>query len=164
MLGYVNKLFVCKCLLTMPSNVLPLLLKQTFPPIIWIFTEGDGSNPGYFIIHFLLYCQNLVGQLPTLSTSFLCPWVEFKLRDPLAHQRIKTERRAKQAKGRNSSFFKVIYLPGTHWKNTINMESKLKLLINISWLTTIQKGLEALELEINYINYFINSLYVVDHF
>ena len=26
----------------MPSNVLPLHLKQTFPPIIWIFTEGDG--------------------------------------------------------------------------------------------------------------------------
>ena len=25
----------------MPSNVLPLRLKQTFPPIIWIFTEGD---------------------------------------------------------------------------------------------------------------------------
>ena len=28
-------------LLTMPSNVLPLHLKQTFLPIIWIFTEGD---------------------------------------------------------------------------------------------------------------------------
>ena len=27
--------------LTMASNVLPLRLKQTFPPIIWIFTEGD---------------------------------------------------------------------------------------------------------------------------
>ena len=26
----------------MPSNVLPLHLKQTFPPIIWFFTEGDG--------------------------------------------------------------------------------------------------------------------------
>ena len=25
----------------MPSNVLPLRLKQTFLPIIWIFTEGD---------------------------------------------------------------------------------------------------------------------------
>ena len=24
------------------SNVLPLRLKQTFPPKIWIFTEGDG--------------------------------------------------------------------------------------------------------------------------
>ena len=26
----------------MPSNVLPLHLKQTFPHTIWIFTEGDG--------------------------------------------------------------------------------------------------------------------------
>ena len=31
-----------KSLLTMPSNILPLHLKETFPPIIWIFTEGDG--------------------------------------------------------------------------------------------------------------------------
>ena len=29
----------------MPSNVLPLHLKQTFPPIIRIFTEGDGIEP-----------------------------------------------------------------------------------------------------------------------
>ena len=28
----------------MPSNVLPLCLKQTFPPIIWIFTEGEGDE------------------------------------------------------------------------------------------------------------------------
>ena len=26
------------------SNVLPLHLKQTFPPIIWIFTEGKGDG------------------------------------------------------------------------------------------------------------------------
>ena len=31
-----------KGLLATPSNVLSLHLKQTFPPIIWIFTEGDG--------------------------------------------------------------------------------------------------------------------------
>ena len=30
-----------KSLLTMPSNVLTLRLKQTFPSIILIFTEGD---------------------------------------------------------------------------------------------------------------------------
>ena len=42
MLGDVNKLFVFKSLLTTPSNVLPLHLKQTFLPIVWIFTEGDG--------------------------------------------------------------------------------------------------------------------------
>ena len=40
----VNKLFLFISLLTMPSNVLPLHLKQTFPPIIWIFTEGEGDE------------------------------------------------------------------------------------------------------------------------
>ena len=39
-----NKLFVFKSLLTMPSNVLPLRFKQTLPPIIWIFTEGEGDE------------------------------------------------------------------------------------------------------------------------
>ena len=34
--------FVFKKLLTTPSNVLLLHLQQTFLPIIWIFTEGDG--------------------------------------------------------------------------------------------------------------------------
>ena len=28
----------------MPNNVLLLYLKQTFPPIIWIFTEGEGDE------------------------------------------------------------------------------------------------------------------------
>ena len=41
MLGVVNKLLNTKSLSTIPSNVLPLHLKQTFPPIIWILTEGD---------------------------------------------------------------------------------------------------------------------------
>ena len=44
MLGEVNNLFVFKRLLTMASNVLPLHLKLTFPPIIWIFTEGGGDG------------------------------------------------------------------------------------------------------------------------
>ena len=44
MLGDVNKLFVFKILLITPSNVLPLYLKQTFLPIIWIFTEGEGDE------------------------------------------------------------------------------------------------------------------------
>ena len=43
MLGNVNQLFVFKSLFTKPSNVLPLHLNQTFPPIIWIFTEGEGD-------------------------------------------------------------------------------------------------------------------------
>ena len=28
----------------MPSNVLPLRLKQTFLPMIWIFPEGEGDE------------------------------------------------------------------------------------------------------------------------
>ena len=28
----------------MPSNVLPLHLKEAFPPIIWILTEGEGDG------------------------------------------------------------------------------------------------------------------------
>ena len=28
----------------MPSNILPVHLKQTFPPTIWIFTEGEGDD------------------------------------------------------------------------------------------------------------------------
>ena len=44
LLGDVNKRFVFKSLLTKPSNVLPLHLKQTFPPIVLIFTEGEGDG------------------------------------------------------------------------------------------------------------------------
>ena len=40
-----------------PSNVLPLHLKQTFPPMIWIFTEGegDGIKSKLLLKFFLLY-------------------------------------------------------------------------------------------------------------
>ena len=41
MLCDVNKLFVFQILLATPNNVLPLHLKQTFPPIFQILTEGD---------------------------------------------------------------------------------------------------------------------------
>ena len=44
LLGIVNKLLNAKSLLASPSNVLPYYLKQTFPPIIWIFTEGEGDG------------------------------------------------------------------------------------------------------------------------
>ena len=40
--GWCQQNFVFKSFLTTPSIVLPLHFKQTFPPIIWIFTEGDG--------------------------------------------------------------------------------------------------------------------------
>ena len=38
--------FVFKSLLTTPSNVEPLHLKQTFPHIILIFTESEGEGDG----------------------------------------------------------------------------------------------------------------------
>ena len=41
LLGVVNKLLRRKSLLTSPSNVLPYYLKQTFPQIIRIFTQGE---------------------------------------------------------------------------------------------------------------------------
>ena len=44
LLGIVNKLLKTKRLLTSPSNVLPLHLKQTLSTIIWIFTEGEGDG------------------------------------------------------------------------------------------------------------------------
>ena len=44
LMGIVNKLLKTKSLLTSPSNVLPYYLKQTFPHIIWIFTEGEGDG------------------------------------------------------------------------------------------------------------------------
>ena len=44
LLGIVNKLLKTKSLLTSPNNVLPLLHNQTFPPVIWIFTEGEGDG------------------------------------------------------------------------------------------------------------------------
>jgi hypothetical protein len=44
LVGVVNKLLITKSLLTSPSNVLPYYLNQTFPPIIRIFTEGEGDE------------------------------------------------------------------------------------------------------------------------
>ena len=42
--GWCQQTFCFQSLLTMPSNVLPLHLKQTFPSIIWIFTEGESDE------------------------------------------------------------------------------------------------------------------------
>ena len=61
-MGGVNKLFVFKNLLTVPSNVLPLHLKQNFPPII-NEVEGDGIETSLpFKILSTLPCLYLVGQ------------------------------------------------------------------------------------------------------
>ena len=60
-----SKICWLKSFLTMPNNVLPLHLKQTFPHIIWIFTEGDGIKS-----------RLPFKQFPTLSvkkTGGMCP-------------------------------------------------------------------------------------------
>ena len=43
-MGDDSNFVVFKILLTTSSNVLPLNLKQTFPPIMWIFNEGEGDG------------------------------------------------------------------------------------------------------------------------
>ena len=58
--GIVNKLLKTKNLLTMPGNVLPVHLKQTFPPIILILTESEGGGiesrlPFNFFFYFTLF-------------------------------------------------------------------------------------------------------------
>ena len=49
LLSVVNNFFVFKSLLTTPSNVLPLQLKQTFPSIIECSLKVMGLNPGYLL-------------------------------------------------------------------------------------------------------------------
>ena len=66
MLGDVNTLLKTIGLLTRPSNVLSLHLKQTFPPIIWIFTEGKGDG-----IKFRLPFK-IFSTLPELFFWILC--------------------------------------------------------------------------------------------
>ena len=52
-----------KRLLRVPCNVLPLHLKQTFPPIIWIFIEGDGIK---FRLPFRI-CSTLLAALTAFA-------------------------------------------------------------------------------------------------
>ena len=58
LLGLVNKLFVFKSLLTMPSNVLLSHMRQTLLPIMKL--KVMGWNPDYLLKNFLLcfYRQN----------------------------------------------------------------------------------------------------------
>ena len=57
LLVVVNKLLNTKSLLSMPINVLPLRLKQTFPPIFEFSLKLKmmGLNPGYLLNSFLLF-------------------------------------------------------------------------------------------------------------
>ena len=67
MLGDVNNFFLFKSLLTTSSNVLPLHLKQTFPPII--STEVVGLNLGYLLKDF--YFISVINS--NFSLSFQTP-------------------------------------------------------------------------------------------
>ena len=55
----------------MPSNVLPLPLKQTFPPIIWIFTEGDEIESRLPFKIFFTLLSNLYTVLKTEDDYYL---------------------------------------------------------------------------------------------
>ena len=58
MAGHCQQTFCLQCLLTTPSNGLPLYLKQTFQPIFLIFNEGKGDGirmQGYFLKSVLIY-------------------------------------------------------------------------------------------------------------
>ena len=59
----------------MPSNVLPLRLKQTFPPIVWIFTEGEGDGME-FRLFFKKICyfkdEPIVERKQNGKKSFVC--------------------------------------------------------------------------------------------
>ena len=52
LLGVVNKLFKIRSLLTIPCNVLPLHLKQTFRPYFEFSLKVIGSNASYFLKNF----------------------------------------------------------------------------------------------------------------
>ena len=66
-------------LFSMPSNVLPLHLKQTFPLIIWIFTkrEGDGIKSRLpFKVFSTLACKIL--DCKDSKTRTIQKWIEFQ--------------------------------------------------------------------------------------
>ena len=72
LLGVVNKL-----LKTTPSNVLLFHFKQTFLPIIWIFTEGDriGSRLPFNIFSTLYTLVSLI----EIVAAWLIFWVDIKI-------------------------------------------------------------------------------------
>ena len=78
-MGDVNKLFVFEFLFTTPSNILPLHLKHTFLPIIWVFTEGEGdrieSSLPFKIFSTLTF---LISQIvDSTFDTFLSGWKDF---------------------------------------------------------------------------------------
>ena len=68
MLDVINKLLKTKSLLTSPSTVSPLHLKQTFLPIIWNFAEGEGDG-----IESRLPFKSFLLYTPTLNSLYCKP-------------------------------------------------------------------------------------------
>ena len=56
----------------MPSNVLSLHLKQTFPPIIWIFTEGEGDGIEYRLSFKIFSTLLMIAPSDFLTIRRLC--------------------------------------------------------------------------------------------
>ena len=89
-LGVVNKLLITKCLLKTSNNLLPLPFKQSFLPIIWIFTEveGDGIKsrlPFNFFFYFTTYLEpvdmssSIDKSSSWLSEPPVAPFLTFKV-------------------------------------------------------------------------------------
>ena len=74
-----NEVHVFKSLLTIPSNVWPLQLKQTFPPIIWIFIEGEGDGIESRL-YFKIFSTLRIYLLDATIFFSLCPtfWTKWK--------------------------------------------------------------------------------------
>ena len=47
----------------MPSDVLPLRLKEIFPLIIWIFTEGEGDEIEFWLPFKIFSALRIIGTL-----------------------------------------------------------------------------------------------------
>ena len=83
LLGAVNKLLKTKSLLITPKNVLLLHLKQTFTPIILIFTDGEGDgidNRESFKV-----CSTLPPSSTTLSSSKLITHITLHTNNTKVH-------------------------------------------------------------------------------
>ena len=83
LLGIVNKLLKTKSLLITPKNVLPLHLKQTFTPIILIFTDGEGDGIDNRVSFKI--CSTLPPSSTTLSSSKLITHITLHTNNTKVH-------------------------------------------------------------------------------
>ena len=75
-------------MLTTPSNVLPLNVKQTFPPIIWVFTEDEGikTRLPFKIFSTLIHIAMkkvmpfyMIGPIESIFKTLEIPWYVISL-------------------------------------------------------------------------------------